>query len=292
MLKLSSKVIFFCFVILCFRPADILIAAESGSEATSGDSKGPDPRKTVAEVNGKPILLSDLQGGIKRAELNLGHKELSPARVDEIKKEVLEKIISKELILQEAKKENIDPDLLVRREIYEKAIPSDEEVKAYFQSHPDEFMRPEGVRLIHLLVRVDPSSLNEGWKAGYMKALELSNRANQGEDFEKMVQKYSDPESRYFGGDLTIQYKGQMAMAEFESVAFSLKEKEVSLPIQTLYGFSLIQVVEKIAPKLFSFSDINQESLKKKVGKNKEMEISDSWIKSLRSQAIIKYYPE
>jgi parvulin-like peptidyl-prolyl isomerase len=289
MSKLSSKVVFFYVVFLCWGLV-LTAFAEDGGESGQGALRGPNNQKVVAEVNGQPIFLSNLEQELKRAELNLGHREFSLKRKEEIQKEVLEKIISKELILQEAKKEKIEPELLVKKEIYEKAIPSEGEVAGYYREHPDEFMRPEGVRLRHLLVRVDPSSSNEGWKAGFQKALELSKRAGEGEDFEKLVQRHSDPEARYFGGDMQIQYKGQMTMNEFEKAAFSLKENEVSLPIQTLYGFSLIQVVEKIPPKPFSFSEINQEMLKKKVGQEKEIRISESWIKALRSQANIKYY--
>ncbi|MHB8482533.1 MAG: peptidylprolyl isomerase [Nitrospiria bacterium] len=292
MFKLSSKVIFLC-LILWFGGT---VLAEAGEEEREKDrfenQERQSKQKAVAEVNGQPILLSVFQEELTKAQLNLGHRELSPQRINEIKKEVLDQLITRELVLQKAKKEKIDPNDLVRKEVYEIAVIHEDEIKTYYQTHSEEFMRPEGVRIRHLLVRVDPSSLNEGWKAGYEKALDLSKRANQGEDFEELIKKYSDPEARYFGGDLRIQYKGQMAMTEFESAAFTLKEKEVSPPIQTLYGFSLIQVVEKIPPKPFSFSEINQEKVKKKLSQEKESKRLKEWASELKSQADIKLIQE
>lgn len=270
----------------------VIFANEEAEREKSENPKETALTKKVAEVNGVPILFSAFQEALKKELLYAGHRELSSRRMEEIKEEVLDQLISRELVIQKAREEKIDPNELVRREVYEKAAVRNEEIKEYYQTHSEEFFRPEGVRLKHLLVRVDPSSSNEGWKSGYEKALELSKRAKQGEDFEGLIEKYSDPEAKYFGGGLKVQYKGQMAVAEFEPVAFALKEKEVSGPIQTLYGFSLIQVVEKVPAEPFPFSEVNQERIKKKLSQEKEGLRSSEWIRFLKSQADIKFYPE
>ncbi|MBI1822693.1 MAG: peptidylprolyl isomerase [Nitrospirae bacterium] len=276
MFKLSSKIVFFIFIIL-ISGTSIRIFAEEQEET-----------RIVAEVNGAPIRFPAFQEELKKSKSSLGHREFSPERLDEIKRDVLDHLIGKELVVQEAKKRNTTPDELVRKEVYEKSLYSEEDARIYYREHPHEFMSPEGVRLRHLLVRVDPSSSNEGWKAGYQNALELSLRAKQGERFEALVEKFSDPESRYFGGDLKVQFQGKMAMAEFEKEAFSLNVGEVSAPIQTLYGFSLIQIAEKVPPKPYLWEEINPELLKKRLIQEKEARRSEEWIRELRSQAIIK----
>ncbi|MBI3594837.1 MAG: peptidylprolyl isomerase [Nitrospirae bacterium] len=276
MFKLSSKIVFFIFIIL-ISGTSIRIFAEEQEET-----------RVVAEVNGTPIRFPAFQEELKKSKSSLGHGEFSPERLDEIKRDVLDHLIGKELVVQEAKKRNLTPDELIRKEVYEKSLYSEEDARIYYREHPLDFMSPEGVRLRHLLVRVDPSSSNEGWKAGYQNALELSLRAKQGERFEALVEKFSDPESRYFGGDLKVQFQGKMAMAEFEKEAFSLNVGEVSAPIQTLYGFSLIQIVEKVPPKPYLWEEINPELLKKRLIQEKEARRSEEWIRELRSQAIIK----
>lgn len=276
MFKLSSKIVIFVFLVL-LSGTNLRVFAEEQEET-----------RIVAEVNGIPIRYPAFQDELKKAKSSLGHREFSRERLKEITRDVLDHLIGKELVLQEAKKRNVTPEELVRKEVYEKSLYSEEDARIYYREHPLEFMSPEGVRLRHLLVRVDPASFNEGWKAGYQKALDLSFRAKQGEAFESLVEKFSDPESRYFGGDLKVQFQGKMAMAEFEKEAFSLKVGEVSVPIQTLYGFSLIQIVEKVPPKPYLWEEINPELLKKRLVREKEAKRSEEWIRELRSQAIIK----
>ena len=291
MSKLSSKVVIYLFLGLFLAQAPKIHGEDiQGDQKKEEHSTGPNPQKIVAEVNRVPILELNLRQEMRSRLINLGHGELPPERMEEIKKEALDQLIARELVTQKAKKEGVDPNDLVKKEVYDKAAVQEEEIKAYYEKHQEEFMKPEGVRLQHLLVSVDPSSFNEGWKRGYEKALELSGRAKNGEDFESLVQKYSDPESKYFGGDLRVQYKGRMAMAEFDQVAFTLKEREVSGPIQTLYGFSLIQAVEKIPPKPFPFSEINQEKIKQKLVQKKEEKRTKDWIGDLKDQADIKIY--
>ncbi|MBI1821034.1 MAG: peptidylprolyl isomerase [Nitrospirae bacterium] len=291
MSKLSSKIVIYFFLGFFFWQAGLSFSrGDENKDEKKGNSTEQNREKVIAEVNGVPILEVTLKQEMRNSLINLGHGELPPQRMEEIRREVLDTLIARELVTQKAKKEGVDPNDLVKKEVYDKALVQEEEIKAYFEKHQEEFMKPEGVRLRHLLVSVDPSSFNEGWKRGYEKALELSERVKNGEDFESLVQKYSDPESKYFGGDLRIQYKGKMAMAEFDQVAFTLKEKEVSGPIQTLYGFSLIQVAEKIPPEPFPFREINQEKIKKKLVQEKVDKRTREWIGDLKSPAVIKIY--
>ena len=259
--------------------------------AFAGENKGA-VEKPVAEINGNAILQSTFQRELRKALLNLGHGELPPQRMEEIRSEVLDNLIARELIVQQAKKEKVDPNDLVQKEVYSKAAVGEEEVNVYYEKHTDEFMKPEAVRLLHLLVKVDPSGLKEDWKAGYDKALKLREEAVNGEAFTELVQKHSDPEGKDFGGDLSIQYRGKMAMHEFEPVAFALKEKEVSRPIQTLYGFSLIQIVEKISPAPMPFNEIDKGKVKNSLYQEKVNQRVKAWVSELKSKAAIKIFQD
>jgi parvulin-like peptidyl-prolyl isomerase len=289
MFKLSSKVIaLLLFSFLFSVQGGLALSDEKGEKARSGGAE-PKREKAVAEVNGHPIDAYVFKQEMKNALLSLGHGELSSVRMEEIKKEVLNRLIENELIFQKAKGEGLNPYDLVKREVYDKTVVSDAEVQEYVQKHQEEFMRPEGVQLRHLLLRVDPSGSSDDWKKGYEKGLELSKKANQGTDFKELIAAYSsDEEAKSFGGDGRIQYKGHMAMAEFESTAFLLKVNEVSGPIQTLYGFSLIQVVKKIPPEEVPFSEINQEKVKEKRIREKSAKRYEEWVSDLRSGAEIK----
>ncbi|HXC61284.1 MAG TPA: SurA N-terminal domain-containing protein, partial [Nitrospiria bacterium] len=62
----------------------------------------------VATVNQKPITSQELDEAVNSSlPRAYGHRQLSETRIVEIKKEVLEDLIQKELLYQEAKRENI-----------------------------------------------------------------------------------------------------------------------------------------------------------------------------------------
>ncbi|MFZ5820419.1 MAG: peptidylprolyl isomerase [Chloroflexota bacterium] len=70
-------------------------------------------------------------------------------------------------------------------------------------------------------------------------------RLDKGEDFAKIAQEVSqDPGSAVAGGDLGWFGKGQM-VAEFETAAYALEPGQVSEPVQSSFGFHIIQVINR-----------------------------------------------
>ena len=74
-------------------------------------------------------------------------------------------------------------------------------------------------------------------------AASIRQQLIDGADFAALAAKYStDTATKDKGGDLGWFGKGQMA-AEFETAAWSLKIGEISQPVQTQYGWHIIQVL-------------------------------------------------
>jgi parvulin-like peptidyl-prolyl isomerase len=71
-------------------------------------------------------------------------------------------------------------------------------------------------------------------------ALELYQELQDGADFAALAKEYSECESSEKGGDLGKFATGTM-VAEFERALYHLAIDEVSKPVETKYGFHLIQ---------------------------------------------------
>lgn len=77
------------------------------------------------------------------------------------------------------------------------------------------------------------------------RLLNLRNRILKGESFATLAILYSeDPGSAKKGGELGMYGRGEL-YPEFESVAFGLKEGEISGIVETEAGYHIIQMIEK-----------------------------------------------
>lgn len=75
--------------------------------------------------------------------------------------------------------------------------------------------------------------------------LDIRERIENGATFESMAKQYSqDPGSARRGGELGFFGRGELA-PEFEATALSMKPGELSMPVETQFGFHLIQLQEK-----------------------------------------------
>ncbi|MFY0608216.1 MAG: peptidylprolyl isomerase [Cyclobacteriaceae bacterium] len=74
---------------------------------------------------------------------------------------------------------------------------------------------------------------------------ELRGRILKGESFAALARQYSeDPGSASRGGELPFYKRGDLA-PEFEASAMTLAENELSMPIETQFGFHLIELQQK-----------------------------------------------
>src|SRR5690606_19645563 len=65
------------------------------------------------------------------------------------------------------------------------------------------------------------------------------------DDFETLAALYSqDPGSSPKGGNLGMQSRGTW-LPEFDAVAFNLKAAEISSPVQSTYGWHIMQMIER-----------------------------------------------
>ena len=78
------------------------------------------------------------------------------------------------------------------------------------------------------------------------KMFDIKRQIEGGADFGELAQKYSmDPGSARTGGELPGWYKRGELAPEYEAACFQMKVGEISDPIETDFGFHLIQLLER-----------------------------------------------
>jgi len=197
------------------------------------------------------------------------------------------------LNLSEAEmKSQIERDLAIQQLITEKFVQkvtiTDKETKAYYDSHPQAFRRPEQVRVSHILISVDQTA-DQAQKAAARKKIEdIQKKLNKGEDFEALAREFSQCPSGSRGGDLGYLGRRQL-VKPLEEVAFALPPGQVSDIVESPFGYHLIKVIEKRPETLRGYEEIKvklQEYLKQQlVGKQ-----VDLYIEELKGKANVERF--
>ncbi|MFM7217700.1 MAG: peptidylprolyl isomerase [Bacteroidota bacterium] len=119
------------------------------------------------------------------------------------------------------------------------------EVRAYFESIPPDSLPYMDAELeIAQILRTPPVSDAEK-QAIRARLEEFRAKIATGDDFAVYAALYSqDPGSAKKGGELGFFERGMM-VPEFEAAAFNLKPGEMSMIIETKYGFHLLQLIER-----------------------------------------------
>ncbi len=153
--------------------------------------------------------------------------------------------------IAEFKKElfdDIKEQLIVRKmrqEILTDVAVSPEEVKDFYESVPSDSLPYFSTQVkVSQIVKV-PEVGKEQKDKTKGELLKIRDKILNGESFEILATLYSqDPGSAQNGGNLGFVGRGSF-QPEFEAAVFKLKEGEVSMPIETEFGFHLIQLIEK-----------------------------------------------
>ncbi|HQU70920.1 MAG: peptidylprolyl isomerase [Calditrichaeota bacterium] len=118
------------------------------------------------------------------------------------------------------------------------------EVEKFFQEYADSLPnQQEQVDISHILMQVTPSE--EAAKTAFEKIEALRERVVNGEDFASVARQFSeDPSAKSNSGNLGFVSRGDL-VKEFEEVAFNMEEGKISEPVQTQFGFHIIQLLER-----------------------------------------------
>lgn len=118
------------------------------------------------------------------------------------------------------------------------------EVEEFFKSYKDSLPDiPAQIELYHIVKNVDADK--KAKEQIYSLAKLVRDSILKGADFAEMAKRYSgDPGTAASGGDLGWFNKGKF-FQEFETAAFALQKGAISMPVETPFGYHLIQTMDK-----------------------------------------------
>lgn len=118
-----------------------------------------------------------------------------------------------------------------------------------------------------------------------LKAKELYNKIKTKDDFDKIAAECSDCPSNCQCGDLGYFTKGKM-VKDFEDVAFNLKQNEFSKPVKTKFGYHIIMNTGRKESVIADFDEV-KDALKNRLKRiDSELKLI-KYLKGLRNKADI-----
>lgn len=135
----------------------------------------------------------------------------------------------------------------------------------------------------HILLKID-SPKHES--IVLRRATELREQVMNGNSFSELATLYSaDKGSAKRGGELGWAYPGDY-VAEFEKAVMQLKIGEISQPIRSIFGFHIIELIDRRKETL---SHERQRKMAKTILKeNKLKETTDEWVRELRANSYVE----
>lgn len=273
-------------------------------------------KEVVATINNKKIYLEELQAKI--GFLKPIKSVTDDKQIFDLKREILNKMIEREVILQEA----------IRLGVEASSDEVESRVKSlltdYSQKELDRTLERENVNFKGWKLRVKEDLMidkliyqeinskivvtdkeiqkyynqhkEEFHQPDQIRALQIVvekeeeaykilKELSSGKDFKKLAQEKSISPDAFEGGDLGFFSKGEMP-EEFDNTVFKLKKGEISNIVITPYGFHIFKVIDKRKGGVKRLSSAS-EKIKKKLMMQKQNERFRIWVKGLKEKATI-----
>lgn len=207
--------------------------------------------------------------------ITVSTNELESA-VKDIKKDYPDKVFQEMLLHRyvdfEEWQEGLRQQLLIKniiREASQNISPvTFHEVKTYFESHQNQFMRPRMAKFRQVVTRTKD------------EAEKILQRLRNGEDLDALARAYSVAPEAENGGVVGWVAQGELEES-MEKVIFSLPVGRISPVVRTPYGYHIFEVLSKRSEGLKSLPEAMEE-IESKLSHEKTELFYQRWLKKLR----------
>lgn len=244
--------------------------------------------KTLATVDDEVITMEQFSAELDKIPTNMKMLVVSQSG----KRNFLDRLVVKKLLLKEAKKDNIEKnkefqdrladikDQLIIESLLKKKVQlnlnlSDADMKKYYDANREQFKREQEIETSQIVLKTE------------QEAKEIQGRLLKGESFEDLARTYSiDPSAKSTGGKIGYHPKGTL-IPEYEQAAFKLtKVGQLSPIVKTQLGYHIIRLEGTKPPSYVPFEEV-KEFIKQKMGQEKQAEVLEKYIAELKKSAKI-----
>lgn len=255
--------------------------------------------QTLVTVNGTAITQAEVEKELMTATQGR-FNQVPPEKQTEFRKQVLEQLVAKELVYDDAKKtgvlksklykerydeivENVKKEIAIqvwqKREI-DKIKISDKDIKKYYDENKGEYSDKESAHARHILVKTEDEAKALAKQLKGLKGVALKTK------FIELAKAKSTGPSAPNGGDLGYFAPGQM-VPEFSKMAFSMPIESVSAPVKTQFGYHIIYLEDKKDKKMKTFDEV-KSVIERRLKLEKAKTVMLDKMKELQSKATIK----
>ncbi len=136
---------------------------------------------------------------------------------------------------------------------------SEDAVKAYYDAHAANFTVPEQRRARHILVQIAKGASASDEAAARARALEIASQARGGASFETLAKERSEDLGSKVQGG-DLGFFGQGVMdPAFDKAVFGMKVGEISEPVRSRFGYHIIRLEEIEAGSTKGFAEARAE---------------------------------
>lgn len=174
---------------------------------------------------------------------------------------------------------------VLRQEVYSRVAIEDQEIRAYYEDHKDEYRQPGRFRIRELVLAKGATPEEQQATRATLEAVHQALKA--GRPFMDLVKEYSQSPTRDMGGDLGWMTKG-LLLGSVEAAALALKVDQVSAPLETDKDIYLIQLIASDQESIRPYEEVKAQILDK-VREPKAQNAIDNFLNKLRVRANIRY---
>lgn len=274
------------------------VTAQAGASAMTQYHKtlSEETRKKLRDEAIETLIDQELiyQAAVKEvtvsdAEIDQEFKESKKRfKTDEEFKAALDKAALSESALRADLKRRLMIRTMLDRAVTKPAAVTEDAAREYFGKNRARYHEPEKMKLREISIMVPANATAEERAEKKKKAEEVMQKIKAGGDFGLLAWDYSEDKYKYKSGELGYLHEG-MLVPEVEKEVSKLKVKETTGILETLYGFNIFYLEEKLPARQLGFEDV-REKLMKELREGREKKLRAAFLDELRKKAEIRRY--